>query len=97
MVPVTMTLDFDAPTSSVSGTGVISIIFVNVNYTGTYIHPDFTLEGSYSFGLFGGTVVHNETWTLSFLPESTSPIQFTGLLQDTAEASDFDVVGVKTQ
>ena len=54
MVPTTMTLDFDAPSSTVTGNGVISIILVNVNYTGTYTHPDFTLEGSYSFGLFGG-------------------------------------------
>ena len=97
MDPVTMTLDFDAPSSTVTGNGVIAIILVGVSYTGTYTHPDFTLEGSYSFGLFGGATVHNETWTLSFSPDTVTPIQFTGLLEDTAEVSDFNVVGVKAQ
>ena len=42
----TMNLDFDAATNSVTGTGSI-LGLITVPYTGTYNHPDFTLEGSF--------------------------------------------------
>ena len=91
-----MTLDFDAVNGTVTGFGIIQIINVQVNYTGTYDHPDFTLQGSYTFGLLW-PVLHNETWTLTLAPPvGTTPATFSGTLQDTGESTDFLVQGIKT-
>ena len=93
MVGNTMTLDFDAATNTVTGNGVIAFINVNVDYTGTYNHPNFTLEGTFTYSLFGGLggTVHNEVWDLTL----NSLTNFTGTLDDSAEVPTFNVVGTK--
>ena len=83
----TMNLDFDAATNSVTGTGSI-LGLITIPYIGTYNHPDFTLEGSFSF--FGSP--HNEVWDLTL----NSPTNFTGTLMDDGETVPvFNVVGTK--
>lgn len=89
MVTNTMVLDFDAASNTVTGVGEIAIIGASVPYTGTYNHPNFTLEGTYDLPFFG---THIETWDLTL----NSPTSFSGTLQDTGETNDFIVNGVKT-